>query len=343
MTIKEAIDQLEEILPVVSAERNYWRVRTNSGDYYGSYKDNNYVAIEHDAIPYSVLAEGRKMYPANSEYIPWLKYKLLERLPDLKNPGIVAGQITRFLWDMKKGDIVIIPSYRSKEFSVGIITETPIYIATDRDMDATDCLYPFRRNVEWVKTIDRERLDPYLYKVLFTQNAITSLKPYAELIERSISDFFVSDGVCHLIVEIEKESKIYASELFNLGVGYLNLANTIAKTEDTDFAGDQIEVKIALDSPGKLHFKASSWRTVVLLGIVVIAINGGGLHIGGKDGFDLSTDGLIKKIIDYKNANQDRKLQDSIYERYSRDLEVKDPKDLIELLRQVAPNKDLPK
>lgn len=339
--LKQELDDFVATLPIINENRDYWLIRTQSGAFFETFRINNFVGIEYDEISYSVISSLKKQYPEQPDFIQALKSLVKKAYPNEAQPGLIAGQISKFLYDIKKGDIIVIPSENSRYISIGCVTETPVHLATESEMLKTNCDYTFRKRVKWLKTLDRDTLDPYLYKVLFAHQAINNLYQYSEYIERSLNDFFVKDGEAHLILEIEKEDDIHAMELFALGYGYLKSLDDISDYFKLDISSKEIEVKITLNSPGKLHFKALSWRTVVAFGIVVIAINGGGLKFNnGSTTFDLSTSGIIQKIIDYQNSSTDRQMQEALYQQYKDSLQVKQPEDLVNLLKQSSINKD---
>lgn len=344
MNLKQEIDEFVKSLPIISDNREYWLVRTQSGFYYDTFFKNKFIGIEYDEISYSVISQLKKDNPDQTDFISGLKKLVKKSYPEESHPGLIAGQISKFIYEIKKDDIVLIPSENSRSIAIGVVTETPIQIATETDMLRTDCDYTFRKKIRWIKVLDRDSLDPYLYKVLFAHQAINNLKPYSEFIERSLNNFFVKDGEAHLVLDIEKEGEIYAKELFGLGLGYLDFLDEISQHFKLEVSSNEIEVKITLNSPGKIHFKAPKWSTVVFFGLAIIAINGGGLKINqGSFSFDLSTNGIIKTITDYKNNEHDRNMQDSIYMQYKDSLKVKQPDELIRLLQQSSTNKDLPK
>lgn len=342
MDLKTQIESFVSTLPIINAEREYWLIRTQSGQYYPTFKHNNFIGIEYDEIPYSSIAELKRKFPDLPDFIKALKSAVKKAYPEEKQPGLIAGQISKFIYDIKKDDIVIIPSENSKSISIGRVTETPVHLANDSEILETECDHTFRKKVEWIKSMDRDKLDPYLYKVLFAHQAINNLKPYSEFIERSLNNFFVKDEEAHLVLEIENEGDINAKHLFGLGMGYLDFFDELSAHFQLGVSSDDIEVKITLNSPGKVHYKGVSWKTIVVLGLAVIAVNGGGLkfHYGDKVEFDLSTDGIIQKIIDYKQNEHDMAMQDSLYLQYKDSLNVKQPDDLINLLQQSSSSKN---
>ena len=74
--------------------------------------------------------------------------------------------------------------------------------------------------------------------------------------------------------------------------------------------------------------------------MIIIGINGGGLKASFKGfNFDLSTDGLIQKVSDYIDNYHDRKMVDELMKNKD-SLEIKNPDDLIKVVKQFSKNKD---
>ena len=64
------------------------------------------------------------------------------------------------------------------------------------------------------------------------------------------------------------------------------------------------------------------------------------------DGTKLATDGLpgiIKTIDEYLSHRQERELKSDIFTTYKDSLQIKDPEDILLLLKQVSENKDVAK
>lgn len=340
MTAQEELDLIVADLPTISQNKNYWMIRTNGGEYFQTFLDNNFVGIDYDAIPYSIIDGAKKEYPNPPDFLAALKAIVKEAYPEEKQPGLIAGQMSKFIYEARRGDIVIIPSTGSSQIAIGEITETPVFFATEAEFEKTQFDGIFRKKVKWLRTFSREQLDPYLYRVLFAHQALSNLNSYAEYIERSLHSFFIKDGEAHLVLEIETEEEVHAKDLFYLNAGYLEELDRLSEHFELGVSSSQLEVKIALNSPGKIHFKATSWKAIALLGIVTVCIVGGGLKVNtGSFQFDLSTDGLIKKMIDYSNNAQDRAMQQQMFEQYKDSLKVKTPSELVELLQQASVNK----
>ena len=341
MTNNEQLEAIVNRLPSINNERQYWLIRTEGGKNYDTFYENKFIALQYDVITYAEISKVEKETPASLNET--IKKRVAKEYPDDSRPGLIANQIIKFIYEIKKDDIVLIPSANSQTIAFGVVEQDNIYLPSEQELTETDCEYTFRKKVKWLKTANRKSLDPYLYKVLFAHQAINNLNDYNEVIERSIQNFFITDGEAHIIFDVLTTSDIYAIDLFMLGTTYLSNLKDVSDHFSFDLDVNEIEVRIALNSPGKIHFKANSWKTIVTFGIIVLAINGGGLKIDESWGkIDLSTDGIIKNIIDYQNSKHDRNVQDTLLSKYADSLNVQMPTDLILMLQQASTNKGKP-
>ena len=105
---------------------------------------------------------------------------LFQAYPE-KKPGAIpnnAGQLFRFVCEMKKGDLVVYPSNRDKQIHLGEITGDYLY---DPKLDSD---YPHQRQVRWSKSVPRTH---------FSQGALYEIGSAMSLFQvKSYSDEFIS-------------------------------------------------------------------------------------------------------------------------------------------------------
>lgn len=334
LEILNKIDNLETIPDT----REYWLIRTQSGKLYDNFIEHNFVAIDHERITLKMLYDFKKKYSDDAQLKEQIKKQIevLYKDEDI-NPALAAGQIIKFVYQIKKNDIVIIPSEGSNRISIGVITESVIPELSQQQLELTGCSYTKRKKVTWIKTIKKHQLDPYLYKMLVSHQAITNANSYSQEIERNIGNFFVKNGEGNLVLSVQKSSDIGAFQLFQTGYYLLNELDSFAKQNNIQIDLDSIDIKTYLNSPGKIHLKAPKASTVFLLAVLFVGINGGGLKIETL-GLDLSTDGLIRKVIDYQNNNHDRETKDALLQNI-KDLKIQNPDDAVKILQQLSENK----
>lgn len=327
----------------VSNKRSYWLVRTQSGALYPIFTEKGYVSIGHDEVSLSFLMEKRKSYPNSSKELSNEIKEIVRKnhypeTNDKRKISLIASQIIKFAYEVKKGDIVIIPSYNSDKIYFGIV-------ATDNWIreDYTNLGDPsvLKKSVKWIKEIPRRRLDPYLYRMFLAHQALNKVNDYAEIIERSINDLFVLKEEAHIIINVESY-KIAAKDLFGLGQQLLDLVDEVSDNFNFGISSSDFQASIVINSPGKIDIKSKIKPATLLLGVILL-ICGGGYET--SDGTKISTEGLpgvVRAIDNFLDHQQDRNLKEKIFVAYKDSLQIKQPDDLIRLLKQVSDNKDKP-
>lgn len=358
--INEILNQLSDNIFTISEFKKYWLIRTQSGSLYDLFIDHKIVGLDHSEIK---LSEINNIISENS------KKNALEKLKqNLSNYydkydfdyeitprrlGLIAGQIYKFHKELKKGDIVIIPSANSEIISFGEVTEDQIAGLKTEEKRVFDYDYPLLKRVKWIKEIRRDRLDPFLYKMFTNHQAISDISSYAEVIERSLNDLFVINDEAHNVIRVDAEV-VKAKDLFGLGYELLDVIDEFCAYYDIkDISSDDFEVAVNINSPGNIDLKSKTKKGIFLAGLIVAAM-GGGIEYGE---FSLKTNGipgLINSVSDFldkrsqreittNNANTNDSIRKDIWNNYKDSLKIKDSKELKELMKQVDKNQDLPK
>lgn len=348
---KDDIGLLIASVESIPAEKRYWLIRTQSGTLYDTFRENHIVALEHMDIPLSSFNNFNKEAGDNETKLRSLirnaiievyetKFQDSEEQINYRQSTLIANQIYKFVYEIKKGDVVIIPSYNSDLISFGEVSESYIGNFTIEELRKIDTDAILKKRVKWVKDIPRRELDPYLYRMFTAHQAVIDVGSYAEVIERSLKDFFILDNEAHLIINIQSEQDISASDLFGLGSDLLYLVDKFAKDYNIDICSKDLQVSISLNSPGKIDLK-SKIKKVTLISGLILAVFGGGYknkYIG-----DLTTDGLpglIKAISDFRDRDEQRSMREKIFNTYKDSLKIKDVDDMNKLIKQFSENKD---
>lgn len=344
MTLDQELNLFTETLPSITENRNYWLIRTQKGSLYPTFIDNDFVAIEHDDLSLEALAGLRSESRSNNSLLQAsIKKEVFKKNKKLlendkkynKTLSIRASQIYKFYAEVKRGDIVVIPSENSDVVSFGEIKESYIGKYTAAEIKKMDCNYILKKRVMWRQHVLRKNMDPYLYKLFQAHQAINEVSKYSNIIERSMGDFYVLDEEAHLILNILTEDKISATSLFGLGYDILRMVDEFANFAGIDIKSTDLNVEINLNSPGKIDLKSKIRKTTLVTGLVLL-VAGGGLEYKS---LKLKTDGipgLIKAIDEFFTHKQNRELKEEIYDKYKDSLKVKDPQDLIKLMDQVS-------
>jgi restriction system protein len=136
---------------MATKETTVWGIHAGrTGDADTLFLKKNVVAIGWDK-----LGDPSKIKPERDSF----KAKVMEAYPDTK-PGalpVTAGQIFRFIYEPKVGDVVVYPSKRERQIHIGIIEGNHKY-----DPSLSEG-YPNTRPVKWIKSYPR---------TYFTQGAL---------------------------------------------------------------------------------------------------------------------------------------------------------------------------
>lgn len=274
----------------VSDTRNYWLIRTQSGALYPLFIEKGYVSISHQELSLSFLNANKKIYNLDPKlFLEIIKEEVCGRQNldpnDKRTISLIASQIARFAYDVKKGDIVVIPSSSSDEICFGIVDSDDWVYDNYSDLGDSSIL---KKSVTWIKEIERRRLDPYLYRMFLAHHAVNKVNDYAEIIERSINDLFVLDEEAHVIINVESDN-IAAKDLFGLGQQLLDLVDQVSHQFDLGISSSDFNVSININSPGKIDIKSKIKKATLVLGIILFFCGGG---YETSDGTKISTDGL---------------------------------------------------
>lgn len=126
-------------IPSVSPDRHYWTIRTNGGQYYNDFVLHQYISIAWDYVTLNILnnEEEESIKRLISMYIADKDNSV--DLDDEDTDGTAKGKITaiynkihRFVFEISKGDIVLIPSAKSDSITIaeviGDTYETTNYV-----------------------------------------------------------------------------------------------------------------------------------------------------------------------------------------------------------------------
>jgi restriction system protein len=335
--IKEEIEKILLNIPTFK-ERNYWLVRTQGGQYYGDYRSNDFIAIGHNEISLNDINESKKNTKNPYEL---LTAKIKGNNKEQLRPKYIATQLFKFAYEINKGDIVIIPGDNSAQISFGEIIETPMFLEDNIDYsNHKKCNYIKRKKVKWLKDIYRDELEPKLYKLLFSHHTITKANQYSSEIDRTINDFYIKEDEAHVILKVAAFDEIKARSLFQMGNNLLDIVDQYCKDNNLDIDTSEVEIKLNLQSPGTIQLSGKQKTAIAIIGLLIVGVVGGGFKIQyGDFEFDLSTKGAIQKVIDAQEANNDINIKNNILEKHVETFQIKQPNDLVNVLKQNSTNK----
>lgn len=180
---------------------NLWMVRSNYGQYTPQFLKGNYAAIGW--LEYQDLSDCTD----NNE----IKSLYRKENPNEKSNLVIgqqAGQISRFLFEMKKGDYILTQSINSDQVHYGII-ESDYYF--DRKSD--DCPFPHRKKVKWIEEVQRSNFSVPFQNTIrssLTVFWISHINNFFEVIgkkefikKESVSKFDYHSSVLNQIMELD--------------------------------------------------------------------------------------------------------------------------------------------
>jgi len=319
---------IKELTKSIAGERQYWLVRTMGGDYYKQFVQGNYIAIGYNEVTKADIDEVLKTGDKAREI---LKEKIISiDEQDEINESYAASRLLTFQKDMKIGDVVIIPAKGSYNIQIGYI-DSDVYEDNETIHFSGNCPFAKRREIKWVKDASRNSLNPKLQLMFNSRHIISDINDYSEYIDTMLNDFYIKDNQAFLVLRVKQENNIAANDITLIG-DLLKIIDNFSEENNLENSSDDINIKISVQSPGDFLFYATKPETIFLLGLFIILLNGGTFKIE-KWGFEIGTQGLITKISEFIDRRVDRKTQEAVI-RKLQDLEIDDPKDLIEIIKE---------
>ena len=260
-----SIASILENVKIVSQEKGYWFVRTDSGRYFNDYTDNNYIAIGWNEITTKDLRQmtesGNEIKSKISESQESDDAEISQRQLKARTTGIFT-KILRFK-NLKRGDLVIVPSSSSMTLAFGIIQDEDIYTETDK-ATLLRCPFEKRRVVKWVESKPLAKLDPIFYQIIKSRHSICDIKKYDSYIDNVTETLYIKDDYTHFVININTEDAIELDKLLLL----INTINTLNKEINTKLTlpseSNEILIRLNLQSPGRIELKSIGNGLVIL-------------------------------------------------------------------------------
>jgi len=258
-----------------------------------------------------------------------------KKFPEEGRPGFISQQLIEFSYNIKKGDVVIIPSASSEYISIGEVTKTPIFIEENKKV-GEECPFLKRKAVKWLKKdISLDRLDSALLVLKYSQKTITKisdkLSPY---IDREITPIYIKKDNAHLSLSVQKNDNNGAYAFFQTWSELLELTEEFGKENDLEIKKESFDLKINVQSPGTIEFITYSVIGLVALSVVIVALIGADFESKTRPiRFSIKSDGLIKKVTDFLDSKQDRLFKKQLIEKV-KDMEI-NPDELAKILENV--------
>ncbi len=309
------------------SEQKYWFFRTEGGTYYPDFCLNGYVAYGFDE--FNKLEDFSESLTDPEKTA--LKEKFSTLYPDEKRPGLAVNQMILFVSTMNIGDIILIPSAFGDSLSIGVI-ESNAYIYTpkeeseddildDDDIGYKQCPYVKRRNVKWLSTIKKDKLDPHLFKLMCARNTITDATNYDMYIDRKLYPVYLKNNKVYVSLRVEQTAGISAFDMSTFLHSSLELLNLL---EDDSLKKEltSLEVKMMVESPGVVQFIGNAAAATILLGGISLFAFGASVdfEVAGQK-YSIQSDGAIGRYLAYK-AEENRHEEAMSKEKHRHEIEM---------------------
>lgn len=310
-------EDLQEIIKAlgiieIDPDRNYWLVRTQAGEYFEEFYFDEFIAIGWDEI------SNLQLIKTND--IDRIKERVVEKYPEETRSSYVAGLIARFTNEMKKGDIVIIPSKGSRHVTFGVLQEDEIYLQDPadpqelEDIEELDVKCPFikRRRVKWLKHVSREKLDLYIHKLLNAHNTIVNANDYAPYIDRSLYKLYKKGDNIHIVFDVKQTNKISAVNIMEFLNRILSTVDVFNEVTGSEYNKEDLDLRINVQSPGPAEFIGMAVGVGIIVSAATIFLFGGGAEIevteeSVKGG--VKSTGLLGRILEFKKQSDKKNVE----------------------------------
>lgn len=286
-------------VPHISSDRHYWIIRTNDGLYYEDFVLHNYIAIAWDYVTLRLL--NNRTDDDIKRVIESYEKSTPSVMQDDDDDGAPKGKITaifnkiqRFVFEMDKGDIVLIPSKDSNRITiaevVGDVYEDGNYaedrLLNDPGSEIIPCPFYKRRKIKHCKTIEKYQMDIYLSKGFNSHHALSNMDEYAPFIDRTIHGIYSKNNELHTTISAGHPNGLTLKELVELSQTLERSASSLAEQCGLSFDPSEIEVKLNIHSPGLIELIGYLSGGGIILSLLIFSLNnymnGGRLKLSFK-------------------------------------------------------------
>ena len=212
--------------------KNVWCVRAEFGSYTNNFVNGGYVAIDYN------IDSSLENVSTRDE----LNVLIRKAYPDVTSNLVIgqqAGQVARFLLDMKEGDYVITPTADTEWLCYGQISSKGYWFEPDRN---DGCPYRHRRGVMWsVKKLSRSSFSVPFQNTIRSSLTVFAISQWDEFLTAIKAEGHVSQkhhaaydpyvSVLEQVLELDDKE-------FEILVGHLLTALGFEESEVTGKTGD---------------------------------------------------------------------------------------------------------
>lgn len=153
-----------------------------------------------------------------------------------------------------------------------------------------------------------------------------------------LNSFYLKDNKANLVLNVQTTGEVKAKDLFQMGAISLELLDEFCKDQSLNYNSDDLNLKLDVQSPGFILLTGVSMGAVVILGIILVAIAGGGFTFSSTKAVTKATmqsDGIIEKVRKFLNSSSNRKAKKQLLEKHMKNLDIKDPEELVKILKEL--------
>jgi len=182
--------------------RNYWGIHIGeAGEFVEFAKKGDYIAIG-----WNELGNLNWLIKGHPSELKTRLSKIYKKVYRSKISGNAIGQIMRFIREIKKDDIVLLPNPITRTVLIGKVVGN---YGFEKSKDG--CRYRNRKKVKWLKEVERDKLSQPLKKSLSSMLTIFSISGY----DKEISNLIAGKPSHKISFPARKEEESIVGETIN--------------------------------------------------------------------------------------------------------------------------------
>ncbi|EMN8523477.1 TPA: hypothetical protein SSA37_001826 [Staphylococcus aureus] len=275
---------LEGTFPIIKIpkETNYWIIRASGGKYAKDFELNNRITLDSENININQVKSNYDVFRKTFE-----KHRLKESKHNSnlsmssQSITISSKKIFNFIHTVKVGDVVLVPTYQSRYFIVGVVTDSARQYSNLSDKNLISKFEgeniplskdKFYREVSWINKVPRFKIDSSLLYTLTMHQTLIKLEENTSHVNSLLTPLYIKTDYLNLSLRVNKPENI-SSEDWEEFYSYLNALKT---------ANEDITVKSNVQSPGNIDLSTlfSSIPNSAFLVILSFFLVGGDIEYG---------------------------------------------------------------
>lgn len=297
--LEAKIIAIADKIDVIPPTRRFWVNRTEDGKFYDSFVDGNVIGLDIKDVPISAIDKIKRDNSLKNGKVDYLKAhkdlknyfnfvyarELRETLGKKKKTSLLSqislktNQVYNFVFEVKKGDYVAIPSHSSENISIGRVRESFI---------GNSGMTHLQRSVDWIDTFKKREMDPVIFKAFSSHLAFYDISKYKDAVLRSLYDFYFLENEGNLVLNLGVDGNISFIKETRFLYNFYELFSLYLHENNLSFDARGLSTIVNLNSRGKRKLYGDKVLAFVAALFLVVALDGDSL--GKKSyGSDLQT------------------------------------------------------